>query len=95
MTGARRGRRIRRYNVKVTIFNDDGTKTVEVQMAEDILAILTVFSARSTAPVPKKQTEQSQNSTSLNLIDHCRLPQWRWTLCRLDLPARRPIWSAI
>lgn len=34
------------YNVKVTILNDDGTKTVETQMAEDILAILTVFSAR-------------------------------------------------
>ena len=34
------------YNVKVTILNDDGTKTVEVQMAEDILAILTVLSAR-------------------------------------------------
>jgi predicted site-specific integrase-resolvase len=33
------------YQVKVTILNDDGTKNVETQMAEDILAILTrVFS---------------------------------------------------
>jgi predicted site-specific integrase-resolvase len=34
------------FGVKVTILNDDGTKGVEAQMAEDILAILTVFSAR-------------------------------------------------
>lgn len=34
------------YHVKVTILNDDGTKGVETQMTEDILAILTVFSAR-------------------------------------------------
>jgi putative resolvase len=34
------------YNIQVTILNDDGTKTVETQMTEDILAILTVFSAR-------------------------------------------------
>ena len=34
------------YNIKVTILNDDGTKAAETQMAEDILAILTVFSAR-------------------------------------------------
>ena len=34
------------YQVKVTLLNDDGTQTVETQMAEDILAILTVFSAR-------------------------------------------------
>ncbi len=34
------------YGVKVTILNDDGTKQAETQMAEDILAIRTVFSAR-------------------------------------------------
>jgi len=34
------------FNVKVTILNDDGNKTIEVEMSEDILAILTVFSAR-------------------------------------------------
>ena len=35
------------FGVKVTILNDEATpKAMEHQMAEDILAILTVFSAR-------------------------------------------------
>jgi len=51
------------FGVKVTILNDDGTKGMETQMAEDILAILTVFSARmhgarSHKNKPKKASTQ-------------------------------------
>ena len=51
------------FNVKVTILNDDGNKTIEVEMSEDILAILTVFSARmhgARSHKNKKKIEQTQ-----------------------------------
>lgn len=51
------------YGIKVTILNDDGSKTVETQMTEDILAILTVFSARlqgARAHKNKRKPQQTQ-----------------------------------
>ena len=55
------------YGIKVTILNDDGSKTVETQMTEDILAILTVFSARmhgARAHKNKQKPKQTQLCSS-------------------------------